>query len=136
MANHTTSLEISKRLKELGVPQKSEFWWALCADENSTEFNNGEFRIIWVGGKWNKNSIVERYSAFLATELLEMLPDRLDKNGMTFYIQITKQNNNQFVVVYCNSIYGKFLDGECQWETNLPNALALMLEYLIKKQSR
>lgn len=63
------SLESAKRLKELGVKQKSLFWWS--------EYHNGQ-QILWEDEK--KQQEPERfnldwYSAFTVAELGEMLPE-------------------------------------------------------------
>jgi hypothetical protein len=59
ISKHCTNLELSKELKALGVPQKSEFYWihvSILPD-------------VWRIGKSGK----EKYSAFLSSELGEML---------------------------------------------------------------
>lgn len=69
MNNHVTNLELSKKLKEIGVQQDSEFYWI--------DFSQGTKE----NGAWSLESSTEGYnvgtyfSAFLSTELGEMLPE-------------------------------------------------------------
>jgi len=83
---HVTSLEISKRLKELGVKQESEFYWVPidthgnCQLRNLdglykhwSEFISSSYEFV----DWKRK---ECYSAFLASELGEMLPEMLPVN--------------------------------------------------------
>lgn len=63
MNQHVTSLELSRKLDKAGVKQESEFYW----DNVSFSSSNPQWQI-------NKSG---KYSAFLASELLEMLPDKI-----------------------------------------------------------
>lgn len=71
MEKHVTSLELSKRLKELGVHQKSLFWHEL----NNIDGGIGTGEMVY-----SKDMSVPVYysygyiSSFLASELGEMLP--------------------------------------------------------------
>ena len=90
-----TSLEISKRLKELGVKQESLFWWRL-GYSTSESFDNGvslgkhgnfrDYELTYYPKprygtadlKWNQADLQKLYetelSAFTVAELGEMLP--------------------------------------------------------------
>ncbi len=61
---HVTSLEISKKLKYLGVKQESQFEWVKMYSFN-------EYKVLW---KPTLHYETESYSAFLASELGELLP--------------------------------------------------------------
>ena len=68
-----TSLELSKRLENVGVKQDSIFWWV-------KHIKSGTNHYIWdlVYGK-DENDLVNVYvSAFTVAELGEMLPDWAD----------------------------------------------------------
>lgn len=62
LAQQVTNLELSKRLKELGVKQESEFYWE--------EYEEGKAFLWNTGHKF----INEHFSAFTVAELGEMLP--------------------------------------------------------------
>ena len=76
--SHCTSLELSKRLKEAGVEQKSCFYWnapvpeTFKTEQEKMALKNIEPEIYQAGLSWGKH--FENYSAFLASELGEILP--------------------------------------------------------------
>ena len=79
LSQQVVNLELSKRLKELGVKQESLFQWI-------EEFDN-EFKIYpssphFPHPDWRHINTIDyySYSAFTASELLEMLPSEI-KNG-------------------------------------------------------
>jgi len=87
LEQQVTSLEISKRLKELGVKQESYFtWYKHLSEDDGTE--------VWtVNGQGDRPYANPMYSAFTVAELGEMLPIasvktyRLDKrNGDSVYV--------------------------------------------------
>lgn len=69
--NHVTSLELSRRLKELKVPQTSQFYWYACPDNLIC----GRPNYVELG----KKEVAERvvYSAYIASELGELLPYKI-----------------------------------------------------------
>ena len=67
--NHVTSLELSRRLKELGVPQKSCFYHVRISDTL-----DGRQDWLLRNSKWGKASL-EEYSAYLASELDKIIAD-------------------------------------------------------------
>lgn len=72
LENQVTSLEISKRLKELGVNQKSLFYWAKPNDDKTGVEMNWVLR----NAKYHYLAEIGRcYSAFTVAELGEMLPN-------------------------------------------------------------
>jgi len=77
--NHVTSLELSKRLKECGVPQKSVFCW----------FHGGIDGGAWVLQKDEDEPNGAIASAFLASEIGEMLPEYIRLEIGVFYLYIT-----------------------------------------------
>ena len=79
----TTSLELSQRLKALGVPQVSEFYWykSVYTIENPTGWVIGGQELLPYEG--------EKYSTFTSDELGEML-EYLIING---YINVETLGN-------------------------------------------
>jgi len=72
------SLELAKKLKELGFKQDSLFWWANCGtDRWSIEYER-YFKV-------DKRSDC---SAYTVAELGCMLPEKIDKNGELYYLNI------------------------------------------------
>lgn len=121
--NHLTSQPLSKRLEKLGVPQVSEFYWQECADST----NN------WSFGKTTTNyglPVENYYSAFLSSELGEMLPSDIE-NGK-WLLTIYSDTNEAWSVQYKYNWIGKqSLPLEETSGNTLAEALGLMLEYLI-----
>ena len=95
-----TSLELSKRLKELGIPQISEFYWWTDRYGVGTDNNLNVQDHIPDNPKdgW-------RYcSAFLAEELGELLPPIIKKDGRTYWLRFFKEWNitqgKEWLIVY------------------------------------
>lgn len=65
------SLELSKRLKELGVRQESLFYWVITL---TTEYHLSQYDGVLPNGLKERNDC---YSAFTVAELGEMLPGGL-----------------------------------------------------------
>jgi len=88
LGNQVVSLELAKKLKELGVKQESCFQWLKITDGGIPQ--SGGFLSLWVNDRryfvnelFNKTSffkieqqidITEEFSAFTVAELGEMLP--------------------------------------------------------------
>lgn len=68
--NHVTSLELSKKLNELGVKQESEFYWTRPGKEGAY--------VCWHYEKACRDETKEweRISAFLSSEIGEVLPEK------------------------------------------------------------
>lgn len=73
---HVTSLELSKKLKELGVKQESEFYWS----KEGSVFNP-------INPKYNMHVLC---SAFLASELGEILPENFGDGEYLYDIHFAK----------------------------------------------
>jgi len=69
------SLELSKKLKELGVRQESYFYWY---DDTVAH------KMYFAGGGLVGSKPIEKYSAYTASELGEMLPMEVFKNDICF----------------------------------------------------
>ena len=118
---HVTSLELSKRLKELGVKQESLFYW-INFEENRPEvcyFRETNF------------TNTHKISAFLASELGEMLPYYIeydsDKPGDQIYgqMEFAKCADGEWWICYFN--------GPTQKEKSMADTLGKMLIHLIEK---
>jgi len=127
LESQVTSLELSKKLKELGVKQESLFYWERCSHFGV----NNNFSIIYepthdlityeFGDCHCIHSSHEyTYSAFTASELLELLP--LFSGSIPNIIKTEKYTSSYFNQEI------KFND------ENLSNSLAKMLIHLTENK--
>lgn len=125
LENQVASLEISKRLKELGVKQESLFAWLPIT-------NTEEYGLFY---EWHISKD-EPISAFTVAELGEMLPKRNKKwniegkwsNDWWFRID---QAWSDFCVNYYSDTGIGLIDGNIR-DSNIANALGKLLIYLIE----
>ena len=151
LEKQVTSLELSKRLKELGVRQESLFYWLKWLN-SPLEMNLGyKDTILSNNNSFFNDNNYKYYSAFTAAELLALLPvgvhtDNYDPFG-NYRILIWKS------LIVPDTKDMKIIDGysinyECdthlatdkpwdrkyltknQWDENPANAMAKMLIYL------
>lgn len=127
--NHLTSQPLSKRLKELGVPQKGMYYWTKYSDKDEWKVDYRDFDHKTVPIEF------ESCRAFLSSELGEILPSyiaekkchlvsrKTDFGG--WYIRYEDEDTNKCVIL-TGSV--PFLGGEGHTEAE---ARGLMLEYLI-----
>lgn len=129
LENQVCSLEHAKRLKELGVPQESLFWWTSLETVESTE----SLHLGYVNTVGTPTA-----SAFTVAELGEMLPwiiggvDIGSKKNATIEFQKVA---DKFAVMYTedNETLASFKDELLeQWDTTEADARALMLIYLLE----
>lgn len=159
LSDQICSLELAKRLKELGVKQDSLFYY------QNNPYNNGKDCIDLMIKEWRdengENVIMNseygnddhpKYPAFTVSELGEMLPNCMfkpelapfDNYGLSIkkFISVDEKMNhtNNFTINYeCDSTE---MQGAEAWLTrkfsiniydpNLSNALAKMLIYLLE----
>ena len=77
LKEQVVSLELAKKLKEIGVKQESLFWWdgyTNFEDEIKLEYGKPDF----VAGD------AMFYSAFTVAELGEMLPEEIEKDEQDY----------------------------------------------------
>lgn len=154
------SLELAKRLNELGVEQDSYFFW--YAFENplqqvykESDVDEDRWRIC-TSKDCSKGGADWIYSAFSIAELIEMLPERIiienNKPFNSFMLQINKRfivTNNEPINLQTQGIYSinyycDSTDHTQEWlfnplmkniyDENFSNALAKMLIYLIENE--
>lgn len=128
LEDQVTSLELSKKLKELGVKQESLFWWTRTFTRKSGEYKEDSEWYL----QFKKNGIGGHYSAFTVAELGEMLPKRLVGDHPLWYLTI-HCNDNYYSVDY-ETFTGKIQKQfNCQ-DRNESNARAKMLIYLLENK--
>lgn len=134
LQSQVTSLEISKKLKELGVKQESYFvWFPGVRIENGL----GSFKTedIWL--LEHRKIEGEQYSAFTVAELGEMLPSNIhqfekdtEKPGGR-WLSCDKSDDGGWIIGYGENGTNE-IEIDCSSELNFANALGKMLIYLIE----
>ncbi len=127
LQDQVTSLELSKRLKELGVKQDSLFHWFSSQRKNIQ---------CWGVMYSTYDDIPDRYSAFTSSELGEMIPTILQPDTPSksdFKFDSCKvDNENRWMVAYFYDFYRPpkmmFI------ENTEANARAKMIIYLLENK--
>lgn len=123
LEDQVVSLELAKKLKELGVKQESLWYWyhpAIEPEDSDLVLNsrgrvlNGDFAEVQT--RLSGYEIKEKYSAFTVTELGEILPPRCTTYRLEFGSFICRESNY-----------------EIQADTEA-NARAEMLVYLLENK--
>ena len=138
--SQVVNLELSKRLKELGVNRESQFIW-ICVIK--TKFNFIKFRESFepdseIFGAFS-------YPSFNASELFEMLPACIDiqkEEPFNFYwlhLQKRTASNIQYIMNYrCDSFSPEVLQRVLLihniYDENLCDCLAKLLIHLIENE--
>jgi hypothetical protein len=142
LKDQVISLEYAKHLKELGVKQKSLFYWEY--------FNENAYSVIFVTYTACPRDIepLQHFSAFTSDELIDLLPcyidTKRDEPFNSFWLEIHKRvaKNIQYCVKYICDTAGMDRFGNLSsvafgnrniHDENLSNALAKMLIYLINE---
>ena len=101
---HVTSLELSKKLKELGVKKESVFYYAsgYVVTNRAQHYYRDELMNYGCGcceerSGYDKDDVC---SAYLASELGDMLPRLIHKNERGFLISICKSIDNDWIIKY------------------------------------
>lgn len=138
------SLELAKRLKELGVPQvTSLFTWVKSLEED--EDCKGDYKVIILGNAGFKNyyaagrdnkEIGEMFAAFTVAELGKILPLTINKvglpiTGMPWRLCCERYPDSQDWV--CSYRSGKLTTSD-QWSLSEADARAKMIIYLLENK--
>lgn len=117
LQQQVVSLELSKKLEELGVPQDSLHSWCYIEAHGDYELDNGDYS--------------RAYSAFTASELGELIPSSVDV--LLFYagLRLEKTDGNFWTVSY-ESFENVVLVEKSAG--TLADAMAFMLIHLIEKK--
>jgi len=120
-----TSLEVSKRMKELGFKQESHFYWFHSIKSSFQIFTKKEVEKIVEREKFIPNDF-QTFSAYLSDEIAEMLPDKLDPPpGYGVDAGMLEIFKDKKLGWFCKYI------GICSYtEKTLPDVLARMAIYL------
>lgn len=124
LEKQVVSLELAKKLKELGVKQESYFNWLVASD----------------GARLMKNPVLDTYkyfdqfSAFTVAELGEMLPTKIHQDKKQYTLLIDRDATMElWRVVYLTGWVGDNFLHEI-FSTTEADARAKMLIYLIENK--
>ncbi len=149
LENQVCSLELSKRLKELGVKQESYFYWHSFRNESSPkeQWSNVYNQIIRRNEKTkykNRDYLKDQilYSAFTVAELGEMLPAYTNDNGDKQLLELSKyiipvgekKGNSTYSAEYWTLNDPIYRLGKGCYEDNESDARAKMLIYLLENK--
>lgn len=126
------SLDLAKRLKELGVKQSSYFWWRVPNEKHREE--NAGVLLIDKTGVINDSNWFDYFSAFTVAELGEMLKTYKGKQGGEF-ISSNFDNDEDFVWICQIQYWGNERRiGHTESATTEADARAKMLIYLLENK--
>lgn len=131
LEDQVCSLELAKKLKELGVEQKSLFVWEYY---NDTCYAVKFFPFAIVINDFTQ---AELYSAFTVAELGEMLPDYIKRTGSQSNDQPIISQKSSFNSINYYYIFGEYKNGGMYpifSDINEANARAKMLIYLLENE--
>lgn len=99
LEKQVSSLELSKRLRELGVKQQSLFYW------NFQAFITGYQWVLTMSRPdFDKDQDIEQttdaYSAFTVAELGEILPEEIEIDELSYWINIQRVIGNNWGIGY------------------------------------
>lgn len=138
LENQVTSLDLSKRLKELGLGQDAHFMWFEFPIARRDGGQDVNVELLEDDGTFEPG-----YSAFTVAELGEMLPRRLDHStdelkaaGLhpphMLHRLVTEHQDTRFMLAYiCADCKGKTAEVYADTEAD---ARAKMLIYLIENK--
>jgi len=126
------SLELAKRIKELGVKQSSAFYWTVPKNDASDIRAYLEAHAVeqnWLEGMINK------ISAFTVAELGEMLPANLwnGKGDKVRWLSIDENEDGEWNIEYAYECRGVY-DESVQTAPTEADARAKMLIYLLENK--
>ncbi len=115
LEKQVVSLELSKKMKELGFPQESLFYWVYT----DAPLKDGSRNKILLGSDlgeshWELGGEQDTYSAYTVAELGEFLPEQIKINGWGYrkdelidcQLEVTKIREDFWYVSYVERIQG------------------------------
>ena len=133
------SLELSQRLKELGLKLDSYWHWGYYPVSRASYYKGTITRTVSLSGmEWKLVTIkpsksTEYYSAPTCGEFGEILPEHIEKDDEIYSLRIWK-NGDSWEVLYTYHLKGEWLLLHCVRSDNLAEAFGLMAEYLLKNK--
>ncbi|RLI83185.1 hypothetical protein DRP04_02140 [Archaeoglobales archaeon] len=134
MEREVCSVPVSKRLKEVGVPQESLWYWCHRDCLSGESFSPED---EWVLIDYKRADDIsysepeaEMYSAFTIGELSEMLPVSIRIKSNIYYLEIRKFDEDNWLVGYVTRCIPRIGD---TFNGRLSDCLGNMLEYVIEQ---
>lgn len=90
-----TSIETSKKLKEMGFPQIQKSYFIIVKRVDGEEYLIDRDAHTDDSGRWDDCDIL--CNSLTAEEIIEQLPDSLEENDNVYHVTIIKVNNNYWV---------------------------------------
>lgn len=134
LESQVCSLELAKRLKELGVRQESKFYWGLLPPTELIPHT--EWEIFYTTSVvLKKYCNADNNSAFTVAELGEMFPVRTEAGGLIRVIDSHRNTDGEWSINFreIDVITNKKRSLNCEKESTEADARAKMLVYLIEK---
>jgi len=131
--NHVVSVNLAKRLKELSVPQNSIYYWTIYCEQCREHYypnmdkNSESFTSLQQGENHGDN-----YSAYLATELLQWIPNEISYDDKCHALNIENQGS-QWAVYYRQFLNDQFVPC-CRTGENIQNTLGEIIINLIENK--
>ena len=128
------SLELAKKLKEVGVKQRSIWFWIRWKDKDKWDVKCPEY----MREEWKSSPLIEYYSAYTATELMEMLPSPIRECGEKHYTLCIYKDSfcDGYVVEYERWSNGKIDILRDFGNRKLADALAEMVIWFEEKRKK
>ena len=132
LEDQVTSLELSKKLKELGVEQESLWCW-VCKRGRKWTSEEDHWFLHETESSYNYKGN-DKCSAFTVAELGEMLPNNINENFRIYHLKLRNYGDSFGIAYELDN------DEEDNWmlhdeiETTEANARAKMLIYLIENK--
>ena len=134
-----TSLELSKKLKELGVKQESHWYWeSYYLPEITTDRHNNIIDSKYIRYIADKRPVIRSgfltsklkyYSAYTVAELGELLPEGFESHKTILAPENYSKNPNLDTPDYCIKSFGEII-----YDKNEANARAKMLIHLLENK--
>ena len=130
LESQVCSLELAKRLKELGATQESLFYWNYDDAGTKPRITFGH----WIHTKQMDSPNWRECSAFSVAEIWGKLPHRLEADNLTSFLVMkrVKQTDGTTRTVLNYEMISGTIHPWCQNEESLAEACAKMLIYLIE----
>ena len=126
------SLELAKKLKEAGIEQDSLCYWIRWKDKDKWSIKCVD---EYMREEWKFSPLVEYYSAYTATELIEKLPS-LIREGLRYTLCIYKLHDS-YIVEYERLSEDNEIELLCEFENKkFADALAEMLIWWRKREEK